>query len=207
MSKPDLVIASKNRHKVREIKEILAGLPMVVKGVSEVADLPDVAEDGDTFTANAVKKALCTAKALGCMALADDSGLMVDCLNGEPGVYSARYAGSPADDQANNAKLLAKMAGVPWEQRDAHFHCVIALASPTGEITTYTGVCSGKIGFEPKGTNGFGYDPLFVVPELAQTFAELDPAVKNQISHRAKALALLRQGLCQKFGCTSGNEY
>ncbi|HHX02147.1 MAG TPA: XTP/dITP diphosphatase [Firmicutes bacterium] len=200
MSKPDLVIASKNKHKVREIQEILADLPLVVKGVSEVADLPEVVEDGATFEANAVKKALQTAKALGCMALADDSGLMVDCLNGEPGVHSARYAGSPGNDQLNNARLLSKMKDVPWERRDAHFHCVIALAAPDGEVTTYTGTCSGKIGFEPRGDHGFGYDPLFVVPELSQTFAELDPETKNRISHRAKALAQLRQGLSEKFG-------
>ena len=200
MSKPDLVIASKNKHKVREIQEILADLPLVVKGVSEVADLPEVVEDGATFEANAVKKALQTAKALGCMALADDSGLMVDCLNGEPGVHSARYAGSPGNDQLNNARLLSKMKDVPWERRDAHFHCVIALAAPDGEVTTYTGTCSGKIGFEPRGDHGFGYDPLFVVPELSQTFAELDPETKNRISHRAKVLAQLRQGLSEKFG-------
>ena len=207
MPKPDLVIASKNVHKVREIKEILAGLPLVVAGISEVADLPEIAEDGDTFEANAVKKALAAAKATGCMALADDSGLMVDYLGGEPGVLSARYAGSPRSDERNNAKLLAEMAGVPWEERDAHFHCVIAVAAPDGEVTTYRGVCSGKIGFEPRGANGFGYDPLFVVPELSQTFAELDPSVKNRISHRAKALAQLKEGLRQKFGVTAGAAY
>ncbi|HKM17009.1 MAG: XTP/dITP diphosphatase [Firmicutes bacterium] len=198
MPKPVLVVASQNLHKVGEIKVILSDLPLVVKGADE-AGLPQVIEDGATFEDNAVKKALTAAKALGCMALADDSGLMVDWLNGEPGVHSARYAGSPTNDQLNNEKLLSKLGGVPWEKRDARFVCVIALATPEGEVITYTGTCPGKIAFEPRGNNGFGYDPLFVVPELSQTFAELDPEVKNRISHRAKALAQLRQGLREKF--------
>jgi len=199
VTEPVLVIASRNRHKVEEIKAILADLPVVIKGVGEIADLPEVVEDGRTFKANAVKKALYTAKALNLTAIGDDSGLVVDCLNGEPGVNSARYAGIPSNDQRNNDKLLYKLRDVPWEKRDAHFECVIALAEPNGDVETCTGICSGKIGYRPQGTNGFGYDPLFVVPEYNQTFAELDPEVKNQISHRAKALAELRKILIEKF--------
>lgn len=201
MSIPELVVASRNQRKIEEIRQILADLPLKVVGVAEIADLPEIVEDGRTFKANAVKKAVETAKALNRMAIADDSGLTVDVLNGEPGVLSARYAGVHGNDQANNEKLLLKMRDVPWEKRNAQFHCVIALAEPDGNVTVCTGVCEGKIGYQPRGTNGFGYDPLFVIPEYGQTFAELGPEIKNQISHRAKALAQLKGVLREKFGC------
>jgi len=199
VTEPVLVVASKNQHKVEEIKAILADLPIIVKGAAEIADLPEIVEDGRTFTANAVKKALETAKALNLPAIGDDSGLVVEFLNGEPGIHSARYAGIPTNDQRNNEKLLYKMQDVPWEKRDAHFECVIAYAEPNGEVEICTGVCRGRIGYQPRGDNGFGYDPLFIVPEYDKTFAELDAEVKNKISHRAKALSQLRSILIEKF--------
>lgn len=199
MEKIDLVIASRNKKKIEELKRLLADLPIVVRAVDEIADVPEVVEDEPTFKANAIKKAVEVAKATGLMALADDSGLEVEYLNGEPGVYSSRYAGIPRDDQRNNEKLLRKMQDVPWEKRDAWFKCVIALATPDGEVETCEGKCVGKIGYQPKGELGFGYDPIFVLPEYDKTLAEIDPDLKNQISHRAKALAQVKKVLAEKI--------
>lgn len=199
MEKIDLVIASRNKKKIEELKRLLADLPIVVRAVDEIADVPEVVEDEPTFKANAIKKAVEVAKATGLMALADDSGLEVEYLNGEPGVYSSRYAGIPRDDQRNNEKLFRKMQDVPWEKRDAWFKCVIALATPDGEVETCEGKCVGKIGYQPKGELGFGYDPIFVLPEYDKTLAEIDPDLKNQISHRAKALAQVKKVLAEKI--------
>lgn len=199
MEKIDLVIASRNKKKIEELKRLLADLPIVVRAVDEIADVPEVVEDEPTFKANAIKKAVEVAKATGLMALADDSGLEVEYLNGEPGVYSSRYAGIPRNDQRNNEKLLRKMQDVPWEKRDAWFKCVIALATPDGEVETCEGKCVGKIGYQPKGELGFGYDPIFVLPEYDKTLAEIDPDLKNQISHRAKALAQVKKVLAEKI--------
>lgn len=199
MEKIDLVIASRNKKKIEELKRLLADLPIVVRAVDEIADVPEVVEDEPTFKANAIKKAVEVAKATGLMALADDSGLEVEYLNGEPGVYSSRYAGIPRDDQRNNEKLLRKMQDVPWEKRDAWFKCVIALATPDGEVETCEGKCVGKIGYQPKGELGFGYDPIFVLPEYDKTLAEIDPDLKNQISHRAKALDQVKKVLAEKI--------
>lgn len=184
-----LVVASRNAHKIREIKELTAHLDLEVVGVEEVGDLPPVEEDGETFQDNARKKAVETALFLGTWVLADDSGLEVDALGGAPGVHSARFAGEGRGDRANNQLLLAKLGALPLEQRGAQFRCVMALASPHGEVEFAEGVCRGVIGFEPKGSNGFGYDPLFIVPELGRTFAELSPEEKNRISHRSRAMA------------------
>jgi len=187
---------------VREIKDILADLPLKldIKALSEIKNIPEVIEDGRTFTANAVKKAVEICKVVECLVVADDSGLMVDYLYGEPGVLSARYAGEPCNDSLNNKKLIYKMVNVPWEKRDAQFHCTIALAEPNGEVHICEGVCFGKIGYRLKGEHGFGYDPLFVLPAYDnRTFAELDPVLKNRISHRAKALAQLKQLFIEKF--------
>lgn len=183
-----LVVASRNTHKIREIKELTAHLNLEVVGVADVGDLPPVEEDGDTFQANARKKAVETAGLLGAWVLADDSGLEVDALGGAPGVHSARFAGEGQGDEANNRLLLKKLGDLPLEQRGAQFRCVMALASPEGEVEFSEGVCRGVIGFVPRGSNGFGYDPLFVVPELGRTFAELSPQEKNQISHRSRAI-------------------
>jgi XTP/dITP diphosphohydrolase len=181
-----LLIATRNPHKLGEIRAILAVRGLSLLGLDALSGLPQVVEDGATFAANAVKKACALALAAGRWTLADDSGLEVDALGGEPGVCSARYAGEPSDDEANNRKLLRKLEGV--SNRAARFRCVIALASPAGEAQTVDGVCEGRIIAQPCGRGGFGYDPLFVPDGYELTFAEIDPEAKNGISHRALAL-------------------
>ncbi len=188
-----IVLASRNQGKLQEFKALLASLPVEVASLQNYPEVPEVAEDGATFAENAVKKARAVAAATGLWALADDSGLEVDYLNGAPGVYSARFAGEGRDDRANNEKLLRLLAGVPPEKRTARFRCVVAVATPGGEVYTAEGACAGVIAAEPRGNRGFGYDPLFFVPQLGKTFAELDPEVKNTISHRARALAGARE--------------
>jgi len=188
-----LVLASRNRGKLKELKALLESLPVEVASLEDYPQIAEVAEDGVTFAENAVKKARAVAAATGLFALADDSGLEVDYLNGAPGVFSARFAGEGHDDRANNEKLLRLLAGVPPEKRTARFRCVVAVAAPGGEVYTAEGTCAGVIAAEPRGNRGFGYDPLFFVPQLGKTFAELDPEVKNTISHRARALAGARE--------------
>jgi len=182
-----LLLASRNAHKLEEIRSIFVVPGLAVVTTAAYPDLPEVVEDGVTFEANAEKKAVCCARATGEWALADDSGLEVDALDGAPGVRSARYAGEPVDYDANNRKLLAALAG--RSDRAARFRCVIALSDPAGSVRTVAGVCEGVIARECRGRHGFGYDPLFVPAGRAQTFAELAPSVKNAISHRARALA------------------
>lgn len=187
----ELVLASRNKHKLAEFQRMFSDLGVSIIPVSEFPEAPEVVEDGETFEENARKKATEIAKALGRPALADDSGLEVDCLGGEPGVRSARYAGEHATAEENNAKLLRRLKGVPKERRKARFRCVIALAVPEGDridVETASGACEGWIGFEPVGSEGFGYDPLFVVSEYNRTFAELPMELKNEISHRGRAL-------------------
>ena len=186
-----LVLASHNKGKLKELDILLASFNMSnisLLSLAEYPDMPETIEDGDTFTKNAIKKAREAAVYTGLPALADDSGLEVDYLNGQPGVYSARFAGEPKDDTANNQKLLEMMTGVVWEQRTARFRCVIAICTPEGEFCISEGACEGYILEQARGEGGFGYDPLFYVPEYDKTFAELDMAVKNKISHRGQAL-------------------
>ena len=183
-----LIVASGNAHKIREIKELTAHLDLEIIGLAEAGQVPPVEEDGATFQENAAKKALETARYLGQWVLADDSGLEVDALDGAPGVYSARFAGEGRGDAANNELLLSRLGQLPLEERSAQFRCVMALASPQGELQFSEGVCRGVIGFEPRGANGFGYDPLFIVPELGRTFAELSSEEKNRISPRSRAI-------------------
>ncbi len=184
----NLLIATGNRHKFAEISAILNFPHLSLISLSELTRMPKVVEDGETFEANAVKKAVTLAQSSGQWTLADDSGLEVDALNGEPGVWSARYAGEPSNDAANNRKLLANLDGVA--NRKARFRCVIALATPAGSASTVSGVCEGSLLTAEKGMGGFGYDPLFVPNGYDLTFAELSPEIKNTISHRARALAL-----------------
>lgn len=188
----ELVLSSRNEHKLKEFRSILGKLGFHIVPVSQFDGVPVVEEDGDTFEANAVKKAVEVSKALGLPAIADDSGLEVDYLGGAPGVWSARYAGENATDEENNRKLLAALEGVPEGQRSARFRCVIAFAVPDEygnvDVETAEGVCEGVIAFGPRGSGGFGYDPLFIVPEYGKTFAELPAETKNRVSHRAKAL-------------------
>ncbi|MDX9701959.1 MAG: XTP/dITP diphosphatase [Candidatus Auribacterota bacterium] len=184
----DLVVATRNRGKFREIKEILSPLELNLYSLADFPDIADVAETGKTFEENAIIKATCVAKSTGLPAIGDDSGLEVDFLNGQPGVYSARFAGNDASDSANNAKLLSLMEHVHIDQRQARFVCCIALAVPDELIGTVRGTCEGVIAQYPRGDGGFGYDPLFIARDYNMTFAELTHDIKNKISHRAKAL-------------------
>lgn len=183
-----LLVATGNPGKLKEIRRILAGSPIEVLGLDAFPDLPEVVEDGDTFEANARKKAIEMAEGSGCLTLADDSGLVVDALNGAPGVISARYAGEDGDDEANNRKLMQVMQDVPDDQRQAAFHCVMALAEPGGRCRTFDGNIKGRLLREPRGEGGFGYDPYFLVPEYGKTTSELSLDIKNRISHRGSAL-------------------
>lgn len=184
-----LVLATRNEGKIREITEILAPHGVEVLPLNEFPGIVEAEEDGVTFKENAVKKASAVCEQTGLMALADDSGLEVDCLEGFPGVFSSRFAGEEKNDEANNKKLLELLEDVPEEYRTARFTCVAAIATPDDWVYTAEGYCEGIIAREPKGEGGFGYDPLFYVPEYGKTFAELEPETKNKISHRAKALA------------------
>ncbi|MCD6319988.1 MAG: XTP/dITP diphosphatase [Candidatus Desulfofervidaceae bacterium] len=188
-----LVLATKNKGKIVEIVEIIADLPQIeVLSIADFPELPPIEETGKNFKENAILKAKTVARFTGHWTLADDSGLTVAYLNGAPGIYSARYAGENATDEENNAKLLAVLKDVPMEKRQAAFVCVMALCSPGGECYTCEGRCEGLIALAPKGSHGFGYDPLFYVPAYGKTMAELGPEVKNKISHRAAALKQLK---------------
>jgi XTP/dITP diphosphohydrolase len=197
-----LVFATRNKGKLVELRELLPGISVL--SIDEAAQrigraIPDVIEDADTFAGNATKKAREVSAITGLPALADDSGLEVDALDGAPGVYSARYAGPEHDDAANNAKLLADLDGVPRERRTARFRAVLALADVTGplgtEVITADGACEGIILDTPKGTGGFGYDPLFFAPELGMTFAEAGVGPKSDLSHRARAMKAMKSRL------------
>jgi XTP/dITP diphosphohydrolase len=197
-----LVFATRNRGKLVELRELLPNV--AVLSIDEAAQqlgraIPEVVEDATTFAGNAEKKAREVSRATGLPALADDSGLEVDALGGAPGVYSARYAGEHAGDAANNTKLLAALAGVPADRRTARFRAALALADVTGprgdEVLAADGTCEGEILDAPRGTGGFGYDPLFFAPELGQTFAEAGVGSKSELSHRARAMRAMRPRL------------
>lgn len=182
-----LLIATNNPGKLVEYRELLAGLPIELTApAAEGIDL-DVEETGQSFEENAVLKARAFVEASGLPALADDSGLEVMVLDGEPGIHSSRYAGPAATDADRYRKLLEKLKGVPWERRHARFRCVIAVATPRGALHTVAGQVTGRIAFEPRGEHGFGYDPVFYLPNHDKTMAELPEEIKNQISHRANA--------------------
>lgn len=196
MSKTKFVAATNNKNKLKEFARILEPLNIEVFTASQCGgEGIDPVEDGETFEANAIIKAKAFAEALGIPALADDSGLCVDALDGEPGVYSARYSGE--GDTANNALLLKNLEGVPMEKRTARFVCAICCAYPDGRYFTVRGECEGRIGFEPKGSDGFGYDPLFFI-ETGESFAEISGERKDSMSHRGKALRLLAERLERK---------
>ena len=181
-----IVIATRNKGKTAEISALLKGFPVLIKNLDDFGPIPEVEEDGETFDENAYKKASFVSKVLGYPALADDSGLVVDALDGAPGVYSARYAGEKASDRQRYLKLLDEMNG--HTNRKAAFECVISLAVPTGAALTYEGRCEGLITEEPAGDGGFGYDPVFYYPPLKKTFGQLSREDKSRISHRGKAL-------------------
>lgn len=200
MTRPTLVFASGNLGKVAELEALLAGVDIAILSARDM-EIPEVVEDLDTFAGNAIKKAREVSKALGLPALADDSGLIVDALDGAPGVWSARYAGAGASDADNNRKLLAALAGVPPSGRTARFRSALALADVGGDLGDRTivkeGTCEGVILEAPRGDGGFGYDPLFFVPELGATFAELGVGTKNDQSHRARAMRAMRPELLE----------
>ena len=185
-----LVIATRNKGKTKEIKDLFKDFPVDIKDLDDFGPIPHLEEDGDTFDENAYKKASFAARILGMPALADDSGLMVEALNGAPGVHSARYAGENATDEQRYLKLLSEMEG--RANRKAAFECVISIAVPTGPALTYEARCEGLIAEVPAGSNGFGYDPVFYYPPYKKTFAELTRQEKNRVSHRGKALAELK---------------
>ncbi|MFH2067193.1 MAG: XTP/dITP diphosphatase [Pseudomonadota bacterium] len=184
--KMSLVVASRNKGKTAEIRDLLKDFPILIKNLDDFGPIPEVTEDGDTFDENAYKKASFAARILGYPALADDSGLVVESLGGRPGVHSARYAGEHATDEERCLKLLEELGDNT--NRKAAFECVISIAVPTGAALTYEGRCEGRITTRPEGTSGFGYDPIFYSLEYQKTFAQLTMAEKSRISHRGKAL-------------------
>ena len=194
---PKLLLATSNPGKIREYRLLLDGLGYLITTPPEEGIAEVIAESGSTYEQNARLKAVVYARSSRLTTLADDSGLEVDALNGEPGIQSARFAGEAATDTEKVCLLLAKLQGVPWERRTACFKCVIAIVGPRGRAEICRGECHGVIAFEPKGTNGFGYDPIFALPETGRTMAELPAEIKNQISHRARASQKARQVLQQ----------
>jgi len=190
-----VVVASTNPGKIVEVRQIFAALPLSLLTAEDVGSWPVVEESGDTYLANALLKARAVAAFTGRPALADDSGIEVDALDGAPGVHSARYAGEQASDEDNNTKLIAALDGVPPEGRTARYRCVAVLVTPEGQEVAGIGSCEGRIGFEPRGSGGFGYDPWFVPQGETRTMAELTSEEKHAISHRGKAL----RGLADKL--------
>ncbi len=198
-----LVVGTRNVKKREEILEIIGDLPLDVKDLTSWPDAPEVIEDGQTFEDNARKKAIELANHLKLPVLGEDSGLVVPGIGGRPGVYSARYAGEPCNDENNNQKLIAELTPLPEEKRLAYYVCTAALANSDGEvIATVEGRCHGRIILEPRGNGGFGYDPLFLIPEYHKTFGELSATVKHALSHRGRALAKLRPQI-RKLLCSS----
>jgi XTP/dITP diphosphohydrolase len=195
-----LVVGTRNPKKREEILDIVGTLGLELADLTRWPEAPEVLEDGSTFEANARKKAVELAQALGQWVLGEDSGLVVPALNGRPGVYSARYAGKQGDDAANNARLLAELAPLPEDRRAAYYVCAAVLADPQGVVQGVAeGRCHGVIVRELRGSGGFGYDPLFLIPEYHRTFGELSARVKHAISHRARALGQLRPILRRVF--------
>ena len=181
-----IVLATTNKGKTREFQKLLKDFPITIKNLADFGPIPEVIEDGETFDDNAYKKASFTARVLGYPAIADDSGICVEALDGAPGVYSARYAGENATDADNVKKMLENLKN--HDNRNAAFKCVISIAVPTGAALTYEGDCKGVITDEPIGDNGFGYDPLFFYPQLNKTFAQLTIEEKGEVSHRGRAI-------------------
>jgi len=190
----DLLVATTNPGKFAEVQAFLEKLPLRIISLRDLANPPTVIEDGETFEANALKKARSLAQFSGLLTLADDSGIEVDALGGAPGIFSARYCGEEGNDEKNNQKLLAELADVPDEQRTGRFVCALALCAPISDSNkewTIRESCEGRIAFSLVGNNGFGYDPLFFYPPFCKTFGEIDRTTKATVSHRGKALKKL----------------
>jgi XTP/dITP diphosphohydrolase len=194
-----IVFASGNEGKVREIREMLEGIGIEIVSLSNYTHVPEIIEDGKSFLENALKKAKIISEFTGETVLADDSGLQVEVLGGEPGIYSSRYAGEKATDEENNAALLAKLRNIPQEKRTAFFICVLVLYRKDGSYDYFEGKWNGQIIDERFGNNGFGYDPIFLVPELKMTAAELPAEIKNKVSHRGQAVAQLKKRLEERL--------
>lgn len=193
-----IIFATGNEGKMKEVRKILADLPVEVVSMKEAGVSAEIIEDGETFEENAVIKAKAIMELTGEVVLADDSGLEIDYLNKEPGIYSARYMGENTSYRLKNGNLIHRLEGVPDEERTARFVCVIAAAFPDGTVCTAEGTIEGMIGYDIKGTNGFGYDPIFYVPEFGCTTAELSEEKKNEISHRGKALRKIAEKLKER---------
>lgn len=193
-----IIFATSNQGKMKEIREILSDLNVEVLSMKEAGIEADIVEDGKSFEENALIKARTIRNLTGCMVLADDSGLEVDALNKEPGIYSARYMGEDTSYDVKNANIIQRLEGLVGEERSARFVCVIAAAFPDGTDETCRGTIEGQIGFEPAGSNGFGFDPIFYVPEFGCTTAQLDPEQKNAVSHRGKALRAMKEIIRQR---------
>lgn len=192
----EFVLGSRNPGKAREISALLDPIGIDIRSLKEFPDVPDVVEDGASFAENAAKKASETAIALNRWVIAEDSGLAVDALGGAPGIFSARFSGENATDERNNQKLLAELSDIPPEKRGAKYVCHVAVSDPSGQVQlSVERECRGRITTEPRGTNGFGYDPYFLIPEYHQTFGELSPLVKKVLSHRARAMRNLMGSL------------
>lgn len=189
----ELLVATANKKKLEEIKNLLKGLPFKITSLADYQGLPGIEEDGATFGQNAIKKAVTIAMYTRKLTMGEDSGLEVQVLGNNPGVFSARYSGKDATDKKNNRKLLKELRSVPFKKRRARYRCYVALADGKKLIDVVSGSCSGVIAFEPKGKNGFGYDPLFLIPKFNKTFGELDPSVKAKLSHRSRALKKFRK--------------
>ena len=188
----EVVIATHNEGKLREIKDILAPWGFKILSLKDFPGIPEIIEDGSTFAENAAKKAREVARQTGRLAIADDSGLVVDALQGKPGVFSSRYGGEKATDEQKFQKLLAEMSEIPEGKRQARFVCAMAVALPRGRMEVVEGECRGQVTSAPRGKCGFGYDPIFFVPQFGKTMAELEPEEKNRISHRGRALERLK---------------
>jgi XTP/dITP diphosphohydrolase len=201
-----LLIATHNPGKVAEYQALLRDLPLAVTFLTELGITEEVEENEDTFEANAILKARSYAAMSGMWTWADDSGLEIDVLDGRPGVHSARYAGPGATDREKYEKVLAELAQFPEASWTARFRCVVAIATPGGKVNTRSGAVEGRITNHPRGGNGFGYDPIFYLPDFGKTMAELHPEVKNNISHRAEAAALAKELLAKMVREAKGNE-
>ncbi|MBF0385557.1 MAG: XTP/dITP diphosphatase [Candidatus Omnitrophica bacterium] len=191
----ELIVATKNQGKLREIKELLSGSDFKVTSLSDYPDAPRIEESGKTFAQNAIIKAVTVAMYTKKLTLGEDSGLQVKALKNKPGIYSARFAGDNSSDEENNSKLLKDLKRTPFKKRQARYRCFMALSDGEKIVDVLSGSCSGLIALKEKGTNGFGYDPLFYIPRYQKTFGELDPKIKAKISHRARALLKLTKVL------------
>lgn len=192
----ELLIATRNKGKVREIRELLEGLDVKITSLDDYPDLPKIIEDGKTFAGNALKKAVTISLYTKKLTLGEDSGLEVKALGNKPGIFSSRFAGEGATDKKNNAQLLRLLRGVPIKKRQARYRCFAALTDARGIVAVVSGSYRGLIALRSKGKNGFGYDPLFLVPKYNKTFGELDPAIKAKLSHRSVAMRKIKKALC-----------